>query len=117
VDEQKQPTSTQGDQQSEKYKGKDNVAHCGNEVVVQFPFRPFQPLPRQLRFTYVKGGRAMILVKVQYDAYNQRFRLVDPTLSRMFDDGEEYLLAVDIFPTDWEEDEVVGFSPAEIGHA
>jgi hypothetical protein len=59
----------------------------------------------------------MILVKVEYDAYNQQFRLVDPTLARMFDDGEVYLLAVDFFPTDWDEDEAVGFPPAEVGHA
>jgi hypothetical protein len=59
----------------------------------------------------------MILVKVAYDAYNQEFRLVDPHLAHMFDDGETYLLAVDIFPTDWEKDEALGYPQADMGHA
>jgi hypothetical protein len=59
----------------------------------------------------------MILVKVAYDAYNQRFRLDDPTLSHMFEDGESYLLAVEIFPTEWEKDADLNVPPAEMGHA
>jgi hypothetical protein len=59
----------------------------------------------------------MILVKVAYDAYNQEFRLVDPQLNHMFDDGETYLLAVDIFPTEWEKDDALNYPPAEMGHA
>lgn len=58
----------------------------------------------------------MILVKVAYDAYNQQFRLVDQTHARIFDDGEVYLVAVDFFPTDWD-DEEVALPAAEIGHA
>jgi len=59
----------------------------------------------------------MILVKVRYDGYNQQFRLVDPHLGHVFNDGESYLLAVDIFPTEWEKDEATEFTTAEIGHA
>ena len=59
----------------------------------------------------------MILVKVVYDAYNQQFRLVESNLSHMFEDGENYLLAVDIFPTEFEKDETIGYPPAEVGHA
>jgi hypothetical protein len=58
----------------------------------------------------------MILVKVAYDAYNQQFRLIDQTTSRIFDDGEVYLVAVDFFPTDLGADEAT-CSTAEIGHA
>jgi hypothetical protein len=58
----------------------------------------------------------MILIKVAYDAYNQQFRLVEPTQARMFDDGEEYVVAVDFFPSDWDTGELP-ISAAEIGHA
>ena len=59
----------------------------------------------------------MILVKVAYDAYNQQFRLVDPRLSHMFEDGENYLLVVDIFPTDLQNDDALSYPPLEMGHA
>ena len=59
----------------------------------------------------------MILVKVHYDAYNQEFRLVDPTLSHIFEDGESYMLAVDILPTAWEKDDALNLPPVEMGHA
>jgi hypothetical protein len=62
----------------------------------------------------------MILVKVAYDRQSQQFRLLDPDLMHMFDDGETYLVAVDIFPsdsTDWLDDATVDVLPAGIGHA
>jgi len=59
----------------------------------------------------------MIHVKVAYDAYNQQFRLIDSTMSRLLEDGEVYLLVVDFFPTGLSDDELTGFTAAEIGHA
>ena len=62
----------------------------------------------------------MILVKVAYDSHSRQFRLLDPDLVYMFDHGETYLLAVDIFPTDsaeWIDDDTVDVLPAGIGHA
>jgi len=44
----------------------------------------------------------MILAKVAYDAYNQRFRLTDPQLAGVFKDGEMYLVIVDFLPKDLE---------------
>ena len=44
----------------------------------------------------------MILAKVAYDAYNQRFRLTDPQLSGVFKDSEMYLVIVDFLPKDIE---------------
>jgi hypothetical protein len=34
----------------------------------------------------------MVLVKVEYDAYNRRFKLLDRELARFLEDGEQYLL-------------------------
>ena len=52
----------------------------------------------------------MILVKVSYDSQSQQFHLLDPDLIHMFDDGETYLVAVDIFPS-CEDDDTVGGAP------
>ena len=59
----------------------------------------------------------MILVKVAYDSQSQQFRLLDPDLNYMFDDGETYLVAVDIFPSKFIDDDTVDVLPAGIGHA
>ena len=59
----------------------------------------------------------MILVKVAYDSQSQHFRLVDPDLVPMFDHGETYLIAVDIFPTEWIDTETVEVLTAGTGHA
>jgi hypothetical protein len=62
----------------------------------------------------------MILVKVAYDSQSQQFRLLDPDLVHMFDDGEAYLVAVDIFPSDsteWLDNDTVDVLPAGTGHA
>ena len=40
----------------------------------------------------------MMLARVAYDAYNQRFRLADPEMAPMFEDGEVYVLVVDFLP-------------------
>jgi uncharacterized protein YkuJ len=59
----------------------------------------------------------MILVKVAYDSQSQQFRLMDPDHTYMFDDGETYLVAVDIFPSTFIDDDTVDVLPAGIGHA
>ena len=70
----------------------------------------------------------MILAKVAYDAYNQRFRLTDPQLSGVFKDSEMYLVIVDFLPKDIEraieysDADDVDFAPlmeppTPIGHA
>jgi len=64
----------------------------------------------------------MILVQVAYDRLSRQFRLLDPDLIHMFDDGETYLVAVDIFPTDCsgcsgDECDTVEVLPSGIGHA
>ena len=49
---------------------------------------------------------------------NQQFRLVDPKLTNMFDDGDMYLLVVDFFPQDSEGDgQFIDMDQAEMGHA
>jgi len=58
----------------------------------------------------------MILVKVSYDSQSQQFHLLDPDLIHMFDDGETYLVAVDIFPS-CVDDDTVEVLPAGVGHA
>ena len=60
----------------------------------------------------------MFIVKVAWDARNQQFRLVDPKLTNMFDDGDMYLLVVDFFPQDSEGDgQFIDMDQAEMGHA
>ena len=38
----------------------------------------------------------MTLIKVQYDAYNRQFKLLDRDLAHTMADGETYLLIVDL---------------------
>ena len=42
----------------------------------------------------------MVLVKVQYDAYNRQFKLLDRELARALDDGEIYVLIADVATED-----------------
>jgi hypothetical protein len=72
----------------------------------------------QLWVEVVKGGFAMFIVKVAYDAYNQQFRLVDQKLANMFEDGDVYLLVVDFFPQQSAaEDQFINLTEMDIGHA
>ena len=60
----------------------------------------------------------MFIVKVSWDARNQQFRLMDPKLAHIFDDGDTYLLVVDFFPQDAEADgQLIDLDQAEMGHA
>ena len=38
----------------------------------------------------------MVLVKVQYDAYNRQFKLLDRELAHVLDDGETYVLIANV---------------------
>ena len=38
----------------------------------------------------------MVLIKVQYDAYNRQFRLLDRELAGRLEDGETYVLVADL---------------------
>lgn len=58
----------------------------------------------------------MVVVKVEYDSSTQQFRLVDSAHAGMFDDGGVYFLAMEIFPSKWDDD-AVAFSQADIAHA
>jgi hypothetical protein len=60
----------------------------------------------------------VFIVKVAWDAQNQQFRLVDPKLAHVFEEGDVYLLVVDFFPQDVSTDEqFIDLDQADIGHA
>jgi len=60
----------------------------------------------------------MFIVKVSWDARNQQFRLIDNKFMEMFEDGDIYLLVVDIFPQDSDYDgQLIDLDQAEMGHA
>ena len=44
----------------------------------------------------------MVLIRVQYDAYNRQFRILDGELARTLKDGETYMLIADISVKDIE---------------
>jgi len=44
----------------------------------------------------------MTLIRVEYDAYNRRFKLLDRELARLLEDGEQYLLVADVAAKDLE---------------
>ncbi len=51
----------------------------------------------------------MVLIKVQYDAYNRQFKILDGQLARILEDGETYMLIADVCVKDLESKQ-----PAEI---
>ncbi len=60
----------------------------------------------------------MFIVKVAWDARRQQFRLMDQKLANMFEDGDMYLLVVDLFPQSSDEDgQFIDLEKAEMGHA
>jgi hypothetical protein len=44
----------------------------------------------------------MVLIRVEYDAYNRRFKLLDRELTGLPEDGEQYLLVADLAAQDLE---------------
>ena len=44
----------------------------------------------------------MVLIKVQYDAYNRQFKIVDKNLASTLEDGETYMLIADVSVKDLE---------------
>ena len=60
----------------------------------------------------------MFIVKVAWDASHQQFRLMDPKLAHVFEDGDMYLLVVDLCPPSYETDgQFIDLDQAEMGHA
>jgi hypothetical protein len=60
----------------------------------------------------------MFIVKVAWDEKSQHFRLMDQKLANMFEDGDMYLLVVDFFPHESEDDgQFIDLDQADIGHA
>jgi hypothetical protein len=57
----------------------------------------------------------MVLIRVQYDAYNRQFKLLDQQLAYALADGESYLLIADMSPGErlLTEDEL---APARVEH-
>ena len=58
----------------------------------------------------------MTLVRVQYDAYNRLFKLLDPAMARALEDGETYLI-MDFSLKDFEPPEVSEAVEASLPHA
>ena len=44
----------------------------------------------------------MVLMKVQYDAYNRQFKILDRELARTLEDGETYMVIADVSVKDLE---------------
>jgi hypothetical protein len=44
----------------------------------------------------------MVLIRVQYDAYNRHFKVVDQEYARTLADGETYVLVADVSVKDLE---------------
>ena len=44
----------------------------------------------------------MVLIKVQYDAYNRQFKILDRELARSLEDGETYMVIADVSVRDLE---------------
>jgi hypothetical protein len=44
----------------------------------------------------------MVLIRVEYDAYNRRFTLLDRELAGLLEDGEKYLLVANVAAPDLE---------------
>ena len=57
----------------------------------------------------------MVLIKVQYDAYNRQFKLLDRELAHTLVDGESYLLIADL-PSEEPSLAVSELAPVEIEH-
>ena len=50
----------------------------------------------------IRGRCLMVLIKVQYDAYNRQFKIVDRELAPTLEDGETYMLIADVSVQDLE---------------
>jgi hypothetical protein len=61
----------------------------------------------------------MFIVKVEWDAMNQQFRLMDPKLAHLFEEGDIYLLVVDFLPQDISDTDgtFIDLDQADMGHA
>ena len=88
---------------------------CKEDLQSECPTLP--PLAEELRL-YYWGNLDMFIVKVAWDARHQQFRLLDPKLAHMFEHDDMYLLVVDFFPQDiQDDDQFIDLDQADIGHA
>ena len=55
----------------------------------------------------------MVLIKVQYDAYNRRFNVIDREMARTLEDGETYMVIADVLLKDLELKQSMGV-PSEL---
>jgi hypothetical protein len=53
----------------------------------------------------------MVLIKVQYDAYNRQFKLLDGECRKALEDGEIYMLIADVSLEDLKSAEVARSGP------
>jgi len=58
----------------------------------------------------------MVLIKVQYDAYNRHFKLLDRELARTLEDGETYMLIAEVSIRNLEskQDTEIQFDPVPV---
>ena len=42
----------------------------------------------------------MVLIRVEYDAYNRQFKILDRELAHTLEDGETYLVIADVHPAE-----------------
>jgi hypothetical protein len=57
-------------------------------------------LKTRSNFIFADDRSDMVLIRVEYDAYNRRFKLLDRELARLLEDGEQYLLVADLAAQD-----------------
>jgi len=48
----------------------------------------------------------MVLIRVEYDAYNRQFKILDRELAHILEDGETYLIIADVHPAEIEPEPV-----------
>jgi hypothetical protein len=62
----------------------------------------------------IGNGGNMIRVKVEYDAYNRRFKLIDREFGSILEDGGTYELTLPLTLPDLCEDELISISEVTI---
>jgi hypothetical protein len=69
---------------------------------IEIPSTPLQYPSTWLDTPHVLPGSFMVLIRIQYDAYNRQFKIVDRELAHTLKDGETYMLIADISIKDLE---------------
>jgi hypothetical protein len=66
----------------------------------------------QMAERFKTARHVMVLIRVEYDAYNRRFKLIDRDLARLLEDGEQYLLIASIAASELESQDSPAFAEA-----